>query len=336
MSEKDYLITAGENVTIFDSFVKMDSILNQKGYQNIACSISGGADSDIMIDMCEKVAPHKVRYVFFDTGLEYQATNDHLKWLEGAYGIEIERRRAEVPIPLSAKKFGQPFVNKLVSERIENLQRHEFDFQDRPFEEQLKLFNQNGGASASLKWFTNQYGDKTKYKKSSWNVEYNTALKEFLIQNPPRFKVSPQCCYGAKKKPSHHYIREEKIDLMLVGIRKAEGGVRSVSYKSCFDEYSTKQKSAVYRPLFWYTDNDRADYERIFNVQHSRCYTEYGLKRTGCVGCPFNRNLDEILGIIREHEPKLYKACTNIFGESYEYTRKYRAFQKKMKKNKVS
>ena len=40
----------------------------------------------------------------------------------------------------------------------------------------------------------------------------------------------------------------------------------------------------------------------------------------------------EELEIIRKHEPKLYTAAQNIFGDSYEYTRKYRKFQKMMKK----
>lgn len=37
------------------------------------------------------------------------------------------------------------------------------------------------------------------------------------------------------------------------------------------------------------------------------------------------------LPIIEEHEPNLYKAAVHIFGKSYEYTAKYRAFVKEMK-----
>lgn len=69
----------------------------------------------------------------------------------------------------------------------------------------------------------------------------------------------------------------------------------------------------------------------MFGVTHSRCYTEYGLRRTGCVGCPFSKHITEELAIIEEHEPMLYKAAVNIFGKSYEYTAKYRAFVKEMK-----
>ena len=33
--------------------------------RKISCSISGGSDSDLCIDMCERTIPHFVDYVFF-------------------------------------------------------------------------------------------------------------------------------------------------------------------------------------------------------------------------------------------------------------------------------
>lgn len=91
VEQVEILERAKGSLIISDAFTKADSVLNHKGYKNIACSVSGGADSDIMIDICEKVKPHGVHYVWFDTGIEYQATKDHLKYLENHYGITIER-----------------------------------------------------------------------------------------------------------------------------------------------------------------------------------------------------------------------------------------------------
>ena len=34
-----------DNLIISDAFTKADSVLNHKDYKNIACSVSGGADS---------------------------------------------------------------------------------------------------------------------------------------------------------------------------------------------------------------------------------------------------------------------------------------------------
>ena len=64
------------------------------------------------------------------------------------------------------------------------------------------------------------------------------------------------------------------------------------------------------------------------------CYTEYGLKRTGCCGCPFGRDFEFELEVLEQYEPNLYKAVCNVFKDSYEYTRKYREFCKEMDRKK--
>ena len=96
--------------------------------KNVCCSVSGGADSDILIDLCERAEPHFVSYVFFDTGIEYQATKEHLDWLEQKYDIEIHREKAKVPVPLGNKKYGVPFLSKNVSAMIYRLQHHDFQW----------------------------------------------------------------------------------------------------------------------------------------------------------------------------------------------------------------
>lgn len=68
--------------------VRAWSKINSLKYQKIVCSISGGSDSDVMLDIvwrCDK--DNKVTCVWFDTGLEYQATKDHLKYLEKGYWV---------------------------------------------------------------------------------------------------------------------------------------------------------------------------------------------------------------------------------------------------------
>ena len=41
------------------------------------------------------------------------------------------------------------------------------------------------------------------------------------------------------------------------------------------------------------------------------------MKRTGCVGCPFNSKVAQELHLAKQYEPKLYKACFGVFRESY-------------------
>ena len=54
MNLSDSLEKAKGSLVITDALINADTVLNHKGYQNTACSVSGGADSDIMIDICEK------------------------------------------------------------------------------------------------------------------------------------------------------------------------------------------------------------------------------------------------------------------------------------------
>ena len=186
---------------------------------------------------------------------------------------------------------------------------------------------------AAIRWWCNDFPEKTDKKgkviKSRFNINYIRGLKEFVVANPPTFKISNKCCKGAKKDNAKKYLKEYGADLNLVGIRKAEGGIRASAYKSCFDFAKDGETWDNYRPIFWYTDKDKIEYEELFSVEHSACYSQYGLKRTGCAGCPFGKEFEKELEIIREHEPKLYKAVNNIFGASYEYTRAFYNFRHK-------
>lgn len=75
-------------------------------YERIMVSVSGGSDSDIMIDLIERIGyPNgTLVYAFFDTGIEFTATKRHLDFLEEKYGIKIHREKAILPVPLGVKK----------------------------------------------------------------------------------------------------------------------------------------------------------------------------------------------------------------------------------------
>ena len=77
----------------------IESIIVQrlKEHPNAICSYSGGSDSDIMIDLIERARKMfllpPVHYAFFNTGLELQATKDHVKATEKKYGVKITEYR---------------------------------------------------------------------------------------------------------------------------------------------------------------------------------------------------------------------------------------------------
>lgn len=66
-------------------FLAIESIVARrlKEHPKAICSYSGGSDSDILIDLIERTRAMfglpPVDYVFFNTGLEMQATKDHVK-----------------------------------------------------------------------------------------------------------------------------------------------------------------------------------------------------------------------------------------------------------------
>ena len=133
----------------------------------------------------------------------------------------------------------------------------------------------------------------------------------------------------AKKKVAERFKSGKKYDLDCIGVRQAEGGVRASAYQTCFDE--DVDGTDRFRPIWWLRDSDKEEYCKHYSVVHSKCYTEYGMKRTGCCGCPFSKSFEEELEIMRRYEPQLYKAATNIFGKSYEYTRKYYEFKEQIR-----
>lgn len=321
-SKKQFdLNSVPKNKEIFESFLVMHSKIINSHYKNISCSVSGGSDSDIMVDMLSKLdAEKKAKYICFDTGLEYEATKRHIKYLEQKYGIIIEVIPAQKPIPTCCKEYGQPFLSKRVSDYIARLQSHNFKWEDKSFDE---LYSGYPNCKVALRWWCNLWGQGSKF-----NIEYNKWLKEFIILNPPTYNISNKCCYYAKKAVAIKYQEDNNIDLSIVGVRKSEGGTRASAYKNCF----TANEDGVdeYRPLFWYRNETKSIYEEYYKVAHSDCYCKYGLKRTGCAGCPFGQDFEFELEVIKAYEPKLYKAVNNIFGESYEYTRRYHEFRKQM------
>jgi 3'-phosphoadenosine 5'-phosphosulfate sulfotransferase (PAPS reductase)/FAD synthetase len=292
-------------------------------YNNIVVSVSGGSDSDIMIDMFTKCDPDKkVKYVFFDTGLEFQATKDHLEYLEKKYDIKIVRERAIKSIPTSCREYGQPFISKQVSEFMSRLQRHNFKWEDKSYDELIKEYPR---CQSALQWWCNKKGEK-----SAFNISRNKLLKEFIVVNPPQFLISNKCCQYAKKDLAKRFNKKNQTELNVVGVRKAEGGVRATRYKNCFD--SKDETYDEYRPLFFFTDNDKEEYKEHFKVKYSDCYEVWGMKRTGCAGCPYGRELNNELELIEKYEPKLYKAINNIFKDTYEYTKKYYEFRAECEK----
>ena len=263
MNIEELLINSPDDKIIKASLIKSYNTINNPKYKKILCLISGGADSDIVLDICTKCDNNKkIEYVWFDTGLEYQATKEHLKYLENKYDIEIKAEKAIKPISVACKEYGQPFISKKISDNMKRLQKHNFKWEDKPYEDLLKEYCKWDekkkdfiGCKMAIKWWCNEWEDKSRF-----NICCNKYLKEFIVANPPKFNISDVW------KIFHNMIKEYNYDLDIMGVRKAEGGAIASAYKSCFDEHSVCDN---FRPIFWYLNDTKSVYDNYYNVVHS-------------------------------------------------------------------
>jgi 3'-phosphoadenosine 5'-phosphosulfate sulfotransferase (PAPS reductase)/FAD synthetase len=314
--------SAPQRMSIIDALLKARSVLGR--HKRCAASISGGADSDIMLDLLELVKPEgcELAYVFFDTGLEFDATKRHLDELEAKYGISIHRRRAKKTVAAACREYGVPFISKDVSEFMSRLQNHGFDWNDAPEDATPEKY---GRCKSALDWYFDRR-PPSRTGKSKHSIAGYRLLKEFIRSAPPDFAISDSCCDYAKKDVAKSFDKEYAPDLVIIGMRRAEGGRRAGVIKTCFSPASGSAPDN-YRPIWYLTDEDKAAYKAWRGIRYSDCYEVYGLKRTGCAGCPCNSKAEQELALVRPFEPGLVKAAKNIFGASYEYRRRYALFK---------
>lgn len=320
----DLIDGAPNNLTIQDALGKCYHQVNS--HEKIFAAISGGADSDLMMDMIIRCGgKDKTVFGFFGTGLEYEATKRQIQFLNEKYGVEIQVIPPIKPIPLCVREYGVPFWSKYVSDMIGRLQRHNFQWEDRPFDELIKEYPK---CTSPLKWWCNEYR-KDNGDPSSFNISYVRGLKEFILANPPTFRISDKCCHYAKKAPAKKFISSTECDMNCVGVRKAEGGKRASAIKTCYTQALSGPDQ--YRPLFWFTDTDKQEYDQHYSISHSDCYKVWGMKRTGCAGCPLGKEFEQELALAEKYEPKFHKAMLKVFGVSYDYTRRYLEFREQLK-----
>lgn len=303
------------------------------------CSYSGGSDSDILLDVIERAREAfqlpPVKYVFFNTGLEMKATKDHVKETEGKYGVEIETIRPKVDIVTASRKYGVPFVSKIMSAGLSEWQKKgvpltvadEYDASDDKEAKRRELRERYPKCESVLNFLCccNSKGEP----RPNIQLVINSSkyMRDFIGECPPDFPISAKCCDYCKKQVAHSVQKD--FDMIITGERRDEGGMRSVPRQDntslCFTETSSGQYRL--RPLYYVSDKDKAWYKEYYGIRYSDAYEVYGLTRTGCCGCPISYKAVEDLEMIRPYEPNLVKAAWNVFGKSYEYRKKYNRYK---------
>lgn len=306
------------------------------------CSYSGGSDSDILIDLIEtarEIAPSlpKVDYVFFNTGLEMKATKDHVKETAEKYHVDIKEVRPDINIVTASRKYGIPFVSKIMSGGLSEWQKKgvplsiadEYDQAEDKHAKRKELKERYPKCESLINFLCccNAAGDP----RPDIQLVINSSkyMRDFIAEYPPDFQISAKCCDYCKKHPAHK--AQKGYEMIITGERRDEGGMRSVPRKDnttlCFTETSSGQYRL--RPLYYVSDKDKAWYKENYGIRYSDAYEVYGLTRTGCCGCPISYKAVDDLEKIGKFEPNVAKAAWNIFGKSYEYRLKYNEYKQK-------
>ena len=310
-----------------------------RSHPNAICSYSGGADSDILLDVIEQTRKifnlPPVKYVFFNTGLEMEATKRHVKEVAKKYGVEIEECRPKVNIVNAVRLHGIPFVSKIMSAGLSEWQKKgvplsvadEYDQAEDKAAKRAELRERYPNCESVLNFLCccNSAGEP----RPNIQLVINSSkyMRDFISEFPPDFAVSAKCCDYCKKQLAHSV--QKGYEMIITGERRAEGGMRSVPRKDntslCFTETSSGQYRL--RPLYYVTDADKAWYKEYYGIRYSDAYEVYGLTRTGCCGCPISYKAIADLEMIRPYEPNLVKAAWHVFGKSYEYRKKYNEYK---------
>lgn len=178
LSIDEILQSAPDNFVIQSALIRCFEVM--ESHSSVAVSVSGGSDSDVMLDMILRCGGRdKCTFVFFNTGLEYEATLEHLDYLEQKYGIQIIREKAVKSIPYCVKTYGVPFYSKFGAEMMYRLQRHNFQWEDEPFEVLIRRYPK---CKTALEWWCNvKKGNTTQYI-----IDRYPYLKEFIMSSPPQ------------------------------------------------------------------------------------------------------------------------------------------------------
>lgn len=205
-----------------------------KEHPKAICSYSGGADSDILIDLIEmtrdmfKLPP--VKYVFYNTGLEMKATKDHVREVAQKYGVEIEEMRPKIGIVKAVRMCGVPFVSKIMSAGLEGWQKKdlplsiakEYEEAEDKIAKRKELKERYPGCEQIINFLCccNSAGEP----RPNIQLVINSSkyMRDFIEECPPDFKISAKCCDYCKKQVAH--ACQKDYEMIITGERRDEGG----------------------------------------------------------------------------------------------------------------
>lgn len=290
--------TQGITKDFFEAMVELAKIRVRRAYDlaegDIFLSFSGGKDSTVVAELIKMAnLPTKIPFVFANTGIELDATLEFVKQYDYE-NIQIIKPRK--PFGQILQQYGVPALSKAKSQFLSTYQRAVERGQDpQEFVCVTRLLGTSGDGRDRL------------------------AKKHYHFLHPDHeYKITNKCCQYLKKYPFEDYAKDNDMKGTFVGVRVAEGGVRASQYKTCtmFRKRGSREELLA-TPIYDWSDEMVDMFISTYNVQLSKAYTDYGFTRTGCIGCPFSKELPRTLPVLKEKEPLKYKAVMKWLGAVY-------------------
>lgn len=325
------------NLIIQNAFEDLQMILESDEYNKVLVWLTGKRESTILFHMCNMLDKgNKCKYIFFYTDVTLGADMEHMEYLGNKYNQEILIGDISGIVKDTCNEYGEPFLSMVVSYNIARLQEMDFEWEDKPFEvlcnEYLEIvdkpsnkntFEMNGkyykGSYGALRWWCNQYDSKV------YNINKNAYLKEFIMENPPEFRISDKCCKEVIKKPLHKYATKNKFDIVLTDSMDIKGSMKSKRGNKFIKANYINKKYDQYMPLFNFSEKDIMEYKNLYDLKFSDSYEVYHNTGGICIGCPYG-GLDGINADMRMTERFAQGTgmrAKKVFENSYKYTKEY-------------
>ena len=197
-------------------FMAIQSIVAKRlrEHPKAICSYSGGADSDIMIDVIERTREvfslPPIKYVFFNTGLEMKAIKDHVKDTAEKYGVEIEECRPKINIVTASRIHGIPFVSKIMSSGLSEWQKkkvplsiaEEYEQAEDKAAKRKELKERFPKCESVINFLCCCNSSGEPRPNIQLVINSSKYMRDFIGEYPPDFQISAKCCDYCKKKPA--------------------------------------------------------------------------------------------------------------------------------------
>lgn len=281
---------------LYDRLEVIKTTIKQYGEENFYLSFSGGKDSTVLHYLLDVSLPNnQIPRVFINTGIEYKSIVKFVKEL-----AEKDNRIIIINSSVNIKKMleekGYPFKSKEHSLRVNQ-------------------FNKGSNANFIQKYINGYEKDG----KPSRYVCPKTLLYQFKERG--KYNYSNLCCYEMKKKPVHKWAKENNRSIVITGMRKEEGGNRA-NIKGCVLT-NNQDKVVKFHPLLVISDEFEDWFINKYNIQLCELYyPPYNFKRTGCKGCPFALDLQEVLDKMERYLPQEKAQCEILWKPVYEEYRR--------------